>query len=171
MKKCLYLFVICLLTTVYGYAEDQAAPAPAAADTQTTAKAVADTNTVVAPETPAAPVPQAVAAPAPEAPAPAAVPAVAPAETQAPAAPASENLEFVSGEISSLDEAASTLTIKLYGETENKTSDKILTVKVDTATDITDGEQDRALKSLTAGTEVDVEYDPATNKATYIFVY
>ena len=33
------------------------------------------------------------------------------------------------------------------------------------------GEQDRDLKSLTVGTEVDVEYDPATNKATYIFVY
>ena len=50
-------------------------------------------------------------------------------------------------------------------------TDKTLKVTVDATTDITDGEQDRALKSLTAGTEVDVEYDPATSKATYIFVY
>ena len=47
----------------------------------------------------------------------------------------------------------------------------MLKVNVDENTDITDGEQDRDLKSLSVGTEVDVEYDPATNKATYIFVY
>lgn len=83
----------------------------------------------------------------------------------------SENLEFVSGEVSAIDEAAKTVTIKLYGETEKSQSDKVVSVKVDDSTDITDGEADRALKSLTAGTEVDVEYDPATNIATYIFVY
>ena len=137
-------------------------------------------------------------APAAPAPTPAAmpVPAPAPAEATAPAMPAAplatapaaattptpaaptagepndlENLEFVSGEVSSLDEAAKTVTVKLYGETEGGKSDKVLTVKVDGTTDITDGEKDRDLKSLTAGTEVDVEYDPATNKATYIFVY
>ena len=82
-----------------------------------------------------------------------------------------ENLEFVSGEVASLDEASKSLTVKLYGETENAPSDKTLKVTVDENTDITDGEQDRDLKSLTAGTEVDVEYDPSNNKATYIFVY
>ena len=102
----------------------------------------------------------------------------APATENAPAAKAvktttekAENLEFVSGEVSAMDETAKSLTIKLYGETENAPTDKTLKVTVDSSTDITDGEQDRALKSLSAGTEVDVEYDPATNKATYIFVY
>ncbi len=82
-----------------------------------------------------------------------------------------DNLEFISGEISSTDETTQSVTVKLYGEAESGTSDKTLKVTVDGTTDITDGEQDRDLKSLTAGTEVDVEYDPATNKATYIFVY
>ncbi len=82
-----------------------------------------------------------------------------------------DNLEFISGEISVSDEATQSVTVKLYGETESGTSDKTLKVMIDGTTDITDGEQDRDLKSLTAGTEVDVEYDPATNKATYIFVY
>lgn len=110
-----------------------------------------------------------------------AVPEVAAAETAAPAeavapvvenAPAvAENLEFVSGEISAVDEAAKSVTIKLYGETENEANDKLLSVTLDASTDITDGEKDRELKSLTAGTEVDVEYDPASSKATYIFVY
>ena len=70
-----------------------------------------------------------------------------------------------------MDEAAKTITVKLYGEMENSTNDKILTIKLDETTDITDGEKDREFKSLTNGTEVDVEYDPVTNKATYIFVY
>ena len=83
----------------------------------------------------------------------------------------SENLEFISGEVSEMDEASKAVTVKLYGETDNAPSDKILKVTVDANTDITDGEQDRDQKSLSAGTEVDVEYDPATNKATYIFVY
>lgn len=82
-----------------------------------------------------------------------------------------ENLEFVSGEVSASDEAAKTITVKLYGETEEETNDKVLTIKIDETTDITDGEKDRDIKSLTLGTEVDVEYDPASNKATYIFVY
>ena len=145
-----------LLLSGIAYAEDQA-PA-VTAGTESPAAAAAES----------APVAPAVAAPETTAPAVVAVPA---AEVPAASAPASENLEFISGEISSLDEAAKTITVKLYGETDNKTSDKILTIKVDSTTDITDGEQDRALKSLAAGTEVDVEYDPATNKATYIFVY
>ncbi len=82
-----------------------------------------------------------------------------------------ENLEFISGEVSASDEAGGTITIKLYGETENTPGDKSITVKVDPTTDITDGEKDRDIKSLTNGTEVDVEYDPASSKATYIFVY
>jgi hypothetical protein len=113
----------------------------------------------------------------PEVPAPAAEPAVdAIAETpaeEAPVleAPVVENLEFVSGEVTSLDEAASKLSIKLYGETGDGSPDKSITVSVDPNTDITDGEKDRELKSLAPGTEVDVEYDPASSKATYIFVY
>ena len=82
-----------------------------------------------------------------------------------------DNLEFISGEVSEMDEAGKTVSVRLYGENEDAASDKVLKVSVDENTDITDGEQDRDLKSLSAGTEVDVEYDPATNKATYIFVY
>lgn len=100
----------------------------------------------------------------------AAAEAVAPAE-EAVDTINQENLEFVSGEISSADEAAKTITVKLYGDTEEDTNDKVLTIKIDETTDITDGEKDRDIKSLTLGTEVDVEYDPASGKATYIFVY
>ncbi len=99
----------------------------------------------------------------------------APVETEAagetPAAAPNENLEFVSGEVVAADETAKTVSFKLYGEEENREENKTLTVTVDDSTDITDGEKDRDLKSLTAGTEVDVEYDPASNHATYIFVY
>ena len=116
-----------------------------------------------APETAAPAIEEAPVAPTP--PAEAAVPV--PAEDVA----VTDNLDFISGEVSALDEAAKSVSVRLYGESEDKASDKTLTVTVDENTDITDGEQDRELKSLTAGTEVDVEYDPATNKATYIFVY
>ncbi len=92
-------------------------------------------------------------------------------EATTKAAEPNENLEFVSGEVTAVNETAKTLSVKLYGETENSTENKTLTVSVDASTDITDGEKDRDLKSLTAGTEVDAEYDPASNKATYIFVY
>ena len=110
----------------------------------------------------------------------ASVPAVseatpAPAATEVadetPAAAPNENLEFVSGEVTAVNETAKTVGFKLYGEEENREENKTLTVTVDDSTDITDGEKDRDLKSLTAGTEVDVEYDPASNYATYIFVY
>ena len=116
-------------------------------------------------------------APDTSAPAPAAAPATAaPVVTEAAAPAAAENvnadnLEFISGEVGELDEAGKTITVKLYGETESATTDKTLKVSVDASTDITDGEQDRDFKSLSVGTEVDVEYDPTTNKATYIFVY
>lgn len=113
----------------------------------------------------------AVETPAPAAPvvaAPAAAEPAAPAETLEPA---TDNLEFISGEVTALDEAAGTVTVKMYGETSENEADKMLTVTVDANTDITDGEQDRDLKSLTPSTEVDVEYDPASKKATYIFVY
>lgn len=118
------------------------------------------------------------AAPADTTPAAVEAPA-APAVPETPEAPAAEpqdatladNLEFISGEVSELDETAKTVSVRLYGENEDTASDKVLKVSVDENTDITDGEQDRDLKSLATGTEVDVEYDPATNKATYIFVY
>jgi hypothetical protein len=128
-------------------------PAPAEATQTETVSAEADATAQV---TDAAPMdPAATASPAP-------------AEVSNVA---TENLEFISGEVSSIDATAKTVTVKLYGETENNANDKILTVNVDEATDITDGEKDRDLASLAAGTEVDVEYDPASNKATYIFVY
>ena len=159
------------------YAEE-AAKTTEAAPAETVAQEPAP-ETMPAPTAPAAPVE--VAAPAPAevvAPVPMATETPAPAEAAAPAAPAAptepadlENLDFVSGEVSGLDEVAKTVTVKLYGENEDGKSDKVLTVKVDDTTDITDGEKDRDLKSLSSGTEVDVEYDPATNKATYIFVY
>ncbi len=103
--------------------------------------------------------------------APAPATTVASAEESVPATAANENLEFVSGEVSTVDPVTKSVTVKLYGETENNTTDKTLTVSTDASTDITDGEKDRELTSLSAGTEVDVEYDPTTKKATYIFVY
>jgi hypothetical protein len=94
-------------------------------------------------------------------------------ETLAPATDeetVAENLEFVSGEVTSSDGTAKTIAVKLYGETETS-GDKSLTIQVADTTDITDGEKDRDFASLAPGTEVDVEYDPATAKATYIFIY
>lgn len=93
------------------------------------------------------------------------------AEEAAKTAEAADNLEFVSGEVSATNEAAKSVTVKLYGETDNEPTEKTLTVTIDESTDITDGETDKDIKALAAGTEVDVEYDPKTNKATYIFVY
>jgi len=81
-----------------------------------------------------------------------------------------DDLEFMSGEITAIDEAAKTITVKPYQNTEDGGAE-LLTVSVDGATDITDGEQDRTLASLAPGTEVDVEYDSAKKRATYIFVY
>jgi len=152
MKRIAALLFIGTLFVVPAKAEDttQAAPAPT------------DTTTASTPAPAVMAVPAVTPAPAAE----------TPVSTPAPAeAVNTENLEFVSGEVSAMDDASKSLTVKLYGESENTPSDKTLKVNVDTNTDITDGEQDRDLKSLTVGTEVDVEYDPATNKATYIFVY
>jgi len=148
-KNALIVFILaslCLPLSAYA-AEDMAPVEPAAVD---------------AAEVPA-PAEEAFAPAAPDA-----APVEADAALEAPVAP--ENLEFVSGEVTALDEAAKKVTVKLYGETE-ETKEKAITIEVDEATDITDGEKDRDLKSLAAGTEVDVEYDPATTKATYIFVY
>lgn len=94
-----------------------------------------------------------------------------PAADQTTETAANENLEFVSGEITAVDETTKAITVKLYGENEDEAGEKTLAINTDDSTDITDGEKDRDLKSLTAGTEVDVEYDPASKKATYIFVY
>lgn len=126
---------------------------------------------VAAPEPlPAIPVPDEPATVAGEAALPTDVPApIAEPETAEPQI--AENLEFISGEISVVNVETKSITVKLYGETEQGANDKILTVTLDDATDITDGEKDRDIQSLTAGTEVDVEYDSSTNKATYIFVY
>ena len=150
MKKSLLVGVALMVVFFAGVANAEDAAAPAAAPETT------------APAAPAAPEP--VPPPPVEA---TAVPAPAAVEE----ATVTDNLEFISGEVSALDEAAKSVSVRLYGENEDKASDKVLTVTVDENTDITDGEQDRELKSLAAGTEVDVEYDPATNKATYIFVY
>ena len=157
------LFVLCLMIlsamTTFARAEETAPP-----EVAPSIEAAAPVEPVPAPPVEPVAVPPVEAIPAP------------PVET-APvvAAPAAEivtdNLEFISGEVSAMDEAAKSVSVRLYGEDETASSEKVLQVTVDENTDITDGEQDRDLKSLTVGTEVDVEYDPASNKATYIFVY
>lgn len=149
------LFALCLMVlfamTSFAHAEETAPPA-----------AAPSAEAVTPPVEPAVP-PLAEAVPAPPV---EAAPIVAPV-----AEIVTDNLEFISGEISVMDEASKSVSIRLYGEDETASSEKVLQVTVDENTDITDGEQDRDLKSLAVGTEVDVEYDPATNKATYIFVY
>ena len=160
MKKTA-LFLLIILSSFFTYnvqAEESSAPAAAAPEAVASAAPAVVAAAPAMPEAPAVVVPPA----APEA------PAAAPVNT---AVKNTENLEFVSGEITGTDEAAKTITVKLYGETETTSNDKILTIKLDETTDITDGEKDRDIKSLTNGTEVDVEYDPTANKATYIFVY
>ena len=153
MKRSVFiLLTLGFFVSMHAYAEE-AAPTPSTATTEATAPA---------PVAPAV-VPAAAQTPAIESAA--ALPVVANETTNL------DNLEFISGEVGALDEAGKSLTIKLYGETEATATDKTLKVSVDASTDITDGEQDRDFKTLSVGTEVDVEYDPVTNKATYIFVY
>ena len=163
MKKFLMLSLLAAFSAFssVSHAEDAAAPA-------TTTEAAAPAETPAALEAPAMPSTPEPAVVAPTTPAPAADET----ETMEPQdSTLVDNLEFISGEVSELDEAGKSVSVRLYGENEDTATDKVLKVTVDENTDITDGEQDRDLKSLTSGTEVDVEYDPATNKATYIFVY
>lgn len=160
-KNALMVYGVCvLLATSRAWAED-AKTKPSSSSGLATVTAKVEPAPVAAP---ASPTPAAV----PSSPAP-----VTPAISTVPPVPteAAENLEFVSGEITAIDEANKTITLKLYGEAESGAAEKALTIKVDDSTDITDGEKDRALKSCVPGTEVDVEYDPSTKKATYIFVY
>ena len=171
MKKGIFgvvlaLFVLSLSFSGRVWAEDSAA-AVAADNAAEQAEAVVTEETPVVQETTSVATTEMAVAPAPavvEVPA----EAVAPAETPAPA---TENLEFVSGEVTAVDVNASTMTLKLYGDVEDGSADKVITVNVDSSTDVTDGEKDRTLGSIEAGTEVDVEYDPATSKATYVFIY
>ena len=190
MKKLFFLFIFSALSFSTVYAEDASAPAtpveseeaPRATVAAPVLEATAMPETVAEVPEPTADAVVTDAAEASSVPMPpdassattAAIPVSAknqtPSETPA-SEPVSDHLEFISGEISAADESAKSITVKLYGDSEENTEDKTLTVKIDDATDITDGEKDRDLKSLTAGTEVDVEYDPTTSKATYIFVY
>ena len=170
MKKMVFAVIAgCLLSCVScAYAEEApAAEAAVEAVTESAAEAVQESVAAVAAESAPGVPAEAVQA------APSAVSIAAP-EAVTPAVPVAEtvdNLEFISGEVSALDEASKSVSVKMYGETENASDEKVLKVTVDENTDITDGEQDRDLKSLAVGTEVDVEYDPTSNKATYIFVY
>ena len=160
MKKILMLALM-MLTVGFGRVA-------LAADYSGASTAESPKTTAPAPSTESSADAVAEPAVAPAAPAP-----VEEAKTDKPAdeKPAADNLEFVSGEVSAVDQAAKKVTVKLYGENENVTTEKTVTVAVDESTDITDGETDKDLKALASGTEVDVEYDPATNKATYIFIY
>ena len=171
-KTALLTLMVGLMFQVYTLRAEES---PRSSASATTEPVVSDSAAPAEPTTPTASSATPEATPAPVTAAvglPAAAPAATATTPSAAVAPAtSENLEFMSGEITSTDAAAKTMTVKLYGETENAANDKMLTVKLDETTDITDGEKDRDIKSLTNGTEVDVEYDPATNKATYIFVY
>ena len=177
MKKYVFLALslAALLSIHQAFAAEPQTSPDAAPEADSSTTAATDSSAPSAPAAPATP-----AAADSNASAPAADASSAPAETAqttpAPeakpaAAQNTENLEFVSGEITAVDQAGKTLSVKLYGETDQNTPEKTVTIKVDETTDITDGEKDRDLKSLTAGTEVDVEYDAASSKATYIFVY
>ncbi len=167
-KTSFYLFLAVLLCAAVSAHAEEASDTSAMGSAKPTEQAAAEA-VIAAPAAPVAPAPPAMPeVPAETASAAPAVPAVVePAEDAA----ASENLEFVSGEVTAVNESAKTLTVKLYGEADNQAAEKTLTVSTDANTDITDGEKDRDLKSLTPTTEVDVEFDPASSKATYIFVY
>ena len=82
-----------------------------------------------------------------------------------------ENLEFSSGEIVSFEAASGMLNVKVYLDTDGNASEKTLSLKVTDKTELTDGENALQKDALTAGAEVDVEYDVKTNEVTYIFVY
>jgi hypothetical protein len=167
--------VLCMLVaaiTSLAYAEETTSTAQSTPTTDVTTVAPAPDAAQ-----PAAPTPPQIEVPPPTPmDASAVIPAVS-EPVQAPAATAptpetlTDNLEFISGEVSAVDESAKTVSVRLYGDEGATAGEKILKVVVDETTDLTDGEKDRDLKSLTVGTEVDVEYDPTSSKATYIFVY
>ena len=163
MKKNL-LIALPLMSFAFltvAFAADETTAVPATTSTETSSSSTAPTAPTAPVEAPAAPEAVAVAT----------TTLAAPVAAEATEAAAKENLEFVSGEVGAIDAATKSVTVKLYGETDDNVTDKTLTVTTDASTDITDGEKDRELGSLAAGTEVDVEYDPATKKATYVFVY
>ncbi len=104
----------------------------------------------------------------------------APAAAAQPAQPAPqadttlpdiENLDFASGEVVSFDAASGNLSVKVYLDSAGNANEQTLALTVDSATEITNGETDLHNDSLKPATEVDVEYDVRTKKATYIFVY
>ncbi len=160
-KSALIVLALALFSPISGLRAEDAAVVAAPATVDTSAQEAM----------PAEIAPFQTAEVAPDAVIPAALEAVSSAnEEAAPVAAQTENLEFVSGEIAALDEAAKKVTVKLYGETEGS-KEKSVTIEIDDTTDITDGEKDRDIKSLVVGTEVDVEFDPTSSKATYIFVY
>lgn len=83
---------------------------------------------------------------------------------------ATDDREFMSGEITAIDEDAKTITLRVDQTTEDK-APAVLVLSVDKASDITDGDQDRTFASLTVGSDVDVEYNSVTKTVTYMFIY
>ncbi|HEX5715613.1 MAG TPA: hypothetical protein VF179_05600 [Thermoanaerobaculia bacterium] len=83
---------------------------------------------------------------------------------------ATDDLEFMSGEITAMDEDAKTVTLRVERTTEDK-APTVLVLSVDKTSDITDGDQDRTFASLTVGSDVDVEYNSVTKTVTYMFIY
>jgi hypothetical protein len=107
-----------------------------------------------------------------------AAPAVFAEETAAPAAteaaeglPDLENLDFASGEIVSFDTGNGKLDVKVYLDSAGEANEQVLALVVDNETEITDGENELKTDALAKGSEVDVEYDTRSKKATYIFIY
>jgi hypothetical protein len=80
--------------------------------------------------------------------------------------PAAEdaNLQFVSGEIAEVNAPDKTVKLKLYSGAL-----KDLVLSFDSSTQITGAEEGKA--ELKVGAAVDVRYDPASKKATYIYIY
>jgi hypothetical protein len=74
------------------------------------------------------------------------------------------NLQFVSGEIAEVNAPDKTVKLKLYSGAL-----KDLVLSFDSSTQITGAEEGKA--ELKVGAAVDVRYDPASKKATYIYIY
>jgi len=82
-----------------------------------------------------------------------------------------EGLVFASGEIVAVQHESQAFRVRIYFDREGNYDRHEIALTYGPQTLFTDGEQDLDRMALQKDREVDVEYDPRTRMATYVFVY
>ena len=86
--------------------------------------------------------------------------------TEADTSSDTSSFQLVSGEITSIDIVGKTMTLQV-AEGGKKSE---ITVHFDDTTRV-NGSDNKNIKSLDKGAEVDLRYDPATSRVVYIYIY